>query len=333
MATFQDLQDLINKAINDFDRGIPGLQRELLDLVTSELRNLDLKPGGTIEINVKNIRLLSKIKGQLSGIILNDDYIEHVKQFADAFVEVANIQNIYWKQVENTFKPTALLDEIKKQSISATIDSLTESGISGNVSELISDILQTNIGSGGSIKQLEQQLRDALTSSNSSDGALQRYTKQITTDSINQFSANYTKIVSDDLGYEWYGYRGSDIRTTRPFCDAMTDFRYFHVSEVPGLLKAEHLGGPLLYMNKKTQQMEQVPIYSKTGLPQGMYDGENATTFFIQRGGYNCGHQLGPVSEMIVPEPIRIEVYSTPTYRAWAILHPNSRSAKKNFAP
>lgn len=331
MATFQDIQDLINKAINDFDRGIPSLQRNLLDDVTGELRSLDIRTDGTIETTVQNIRILSKIKGQLDGIILNDDYIEHVKEFADAFNEVATLQNAYWKQAESTFKPTPLLDEIRKQSISATIDSLTESGIGANISESISDILQTNIGSGGSIKQLEQQLRNSLTNTSTGDGLLLKYTRQITTDSINQFSANYNKIISDDLGYEWYGYRGSDITTTRPFCDAMTDFRYFHQSEIPNLLKAEHLLGPLTYLNKKTNEREKVPLYAKTGLPQGMPDGENPQNFFILRGGYNCGHQIGSVSESLIPKDIQIEVYSSPAYRTWATLHPEAKSVKKNF--
>jgi len=333
MATsFQQIQDLINKAINDFDRGIPTLQRDLLDNVHQELRALDIRADGSIETSVKNLRLLGKIKSQLSGIILNPDYIEHVQDFANAFNEVAVVQNAYWKQIESTFKPTKLLAEVQKQSIDATLDSLTENGIGANISEAISDILQTNIGAGATIQQLERQLRDSLTNSpTGGDGLLLKYTRQITTDSINQFSANYTKIISDDLGYEWYGYRGSDIVTTRPFCDALTDFRYFHQSEIPNLLKAEHLDGPLTYLNKKTGEREKVPLYAKTGLPQGMYKGENPNNFFILRGGYNCGHQIGPVSLLVVPKDIQDKVYATPEYRTWATLHPAAKSVKKNF--
>lgn len=330
MASLQDIQDLLNKSIDKFDKGVPALQRDLLDHVIEELRGLDLSSTGKIETSVKNIRLLGKIKGELNGLILNDDYMSHVQDFADAFTQVANLQAVYWTQVESTFKPTPLLDEIKKQSIDATINSLTDSGIGANVSEDITDILQTNIGSGGSMKDLETQLRTALTNSATGDGALLRYTRQITTDSINQFSANYNKVVSDDLGFEWYGYRGSDIRTTRPFCDAMTDFRYFHDSEVPQLLQRMHLDGPLTYLNKKTQTREKVPAYAKTGLPQGMPAGENAQNFFILRGGYNCGHQIGSVPELNVPKEIIDKVYATAEYRAWAITHPNAKSVKRN---
>ena len=325
-ASLQAVQDLINKAISDFDKQIPTLQRDLLDSITDELRNLDLAPDGTIETSVNNIKLFGTIKGQLNSLILNDGYIDQVKEFTAAFTQVATLQNQYWTQVESTFQPSALLDEIKKQSIDTTISSLTENGISANISDEISQILQTNIGSGGSMKQLEQQLRDSLTSSNSSDGLLQKYTRQITTDAINQFSRNYTKIVSDDLDYEWYSYRGSDIVTTRPFCWAVTALRYFHDSQVPALLRAEGL----VWTNPKTGKEEPVPIYQKTGLPQGMYAGENPVSFYILAGGYNCGHQIGPVSEALVPEDIKDEIYSSPAYTTWAQTHPDAASVKAN---
>lgn len=327
-ASLQAVQDLINKAISDFDKQVPTIQRDLLDNITQELRQLDLAPDGTIETSVANIKLFGVIKGQLNGLILNDNYVEQVKEFTDAFTQVATLQNAYWTQVESTFKPTALLDEIKKQSINTTIDSLTENGISANISDEIAQILQTNIGSGGSMKQLEQQLRDSLTSSNSSDGLLQKYTRQITTDAINQFSRNYTKIVSDDLNYEWYSYRGSDIMTTRPFCWALTAMRYFHDSQLPALLRAEDL----VWKNPKTGVEAPVPIYQKTGLPQGMPAGENPINFYVLAGGYNCGHQIGPVSEELVPGDIQEEVYTSPAYLSWALSHPNSPSVKARAA-
>lgn len=326
MATFQDIQDLITKSLTEFDRGIPALQRDLLENVIDELRSLDLATDGTIETSVKNIQLFGKIKGQLNNLVLNDDYLGHVQDFVNAFTQVQQLQNAYWVSVESTFKPTALLDEIKNQSIDTTLDSLTESGVSANISDQIASVLQTNIGSGGSMRQLQSQLRDLLTEGNSSVGLLRRYTSQITTDAINQFSANYTKIISDDLGYEWYGYRGSDILTTRPFCWALTALRYFHQSQIPALLAATNL----YYIDPKTNQRTKVPLYAKTGLPQGMPAGENPINFYVLRGGYNCGHQIGPVSLLIVPPETQAEIYATPAYKSWAIANPNSQSAKKN---
>jgi len=81
----------------------------------------------------------------------------------------------------------------------------------------------------------------------------------------------------------------------------MTDKNYFHISEVPEILKG--LG---------------CDIYHKTKLPYGMIDGTNAENFFIRVGGLNCRHSINPVAERQVPKAIRDEVYLKSDYIAWS---------------
>jgi hypothetical protein len=40
-----------------------------------------------------------------------------------------------------------------------------------------------------------------------------------------------------------------------------------------------------------------------------MYPNTDADNFIIYRGGYNCEHQLVPISEVGVPKKLRIETY------------------------
>ena len=114
---------------------------------------------------------------------------------------------------------------------------------------------------------------------------------------MNQFSANYNATITDDLGLKWYKYDGSLKDTSRPFCDALIGAKkscmpYIHVSQLEEIVNGQICG-------------EQVPIYDKTGLPAGMIAGTNASNFRINRGGYNCNHQLYPVSAAVVPKELR----------------------------
>jgi hypothetical protein len=179
---------------------------------------------------------------------------------------------------------------------------LTTQGISANVSDAIVNILRTNITAGGSYKDLTEQLRQSLINTPESKGILDRYIKTVASDSINQFSRQYTNIVSSELGYVWFRYMNSDIDTTRCFCDAMTDRDYFHISEVPMLLEGKELG---------------CDIYPKTKLPYGLIDGTNAENFFIRAGGWNCRHSIQPVAERQVPQAKRDELYATAEYKTW----------------
>jgi hypothetical protein len=306
---FEKIIKTVEKAIERFNKGIPSLQKEMYNGIQEELKRLDTV-NGKIKATVSNLRIITSIKNKLLKLILTDDYKKEVREFAKAFNEVTKLQNEYWRSVESTFKPKTLLKEIRTQAISDTVAKLTESGIGATIQEQIADVLRTNITTGGSYAALTDQLRESLLNTET-DGMLSKYAKQITTDSLNQYSAQYTQAVSIDLGFEWYAYQGSDITTTRPFCDAMTDFRYFHVSESPRLLRAEDL----YYM--KDGVKTKVPIYERTKLPHGMIPGTNPANFQINRGGYNCGHQIRPVSERLVPEDIKQRVFATPAYKAW----------------
>jgi len=299
MPDFSKIIKEIKRSLSGFDKSIPKLQERLFKEMLSEIKRLDTK-GDRIAVTVKNLSILASIKNKLNRIILNKEYTAEIKDFAKSFNTIYNLQFEYWKSVEKTFKPKPLLKAIRNQAITDAVQSLTTQGISANVSDAIIQILRTNITSGGSYSDLAEQLRQSLINTPKSKGILDRYVKTVANDSIQQFNRQYTQIVSSDLGYTWFRYMNTDIETTRCFCDKMTDKNYFHISEVPEILKG--LG---------------CDIYKKTGLPYGMIDGTNPENFFIRAGGWNCRHSIQPVAERQVPGNIREAVFATPEYKAW----------------
>lgn len=305
----------IGQAIRKFNRSIPTAQRSIYEAIIEEVNRLELTNDGKIRPTVKNLSILNSIRNKINRVVLTDEYKADVKEFVKSFNDITKLQNEYWRTVEATFKPKPLLKEIRKQAITDVVGKLTDAGIGANVSDRILDILRTNITTGGSYKSLTAQLRDGLLNTEQK-GYLDRYAKQVTIDSLNQYSAQYSQIVSSDLGYVWFKYDNTDIDTTRPFCDAMTDQPYFHISQVPGILKAKDL-----YYTDKDGSIRKVELYSKTGLPHGMIPGTNAENFFVRRGGYNCGHQVRPVAERQVPGEVKDKVMATPEYQRWAAVN------------
>jgi hypothetical protein len=320
MPSFNDITNRITEALARFNKRIPASQRDMLDGVEQELRRLDLN-GTRIKPTIANLKIIGSIKNKLLGLVLNDDYLGEVKQFAQAFKDIGRLQNEYWTEIEKDFKPRSILKEIQTQAIDDTVSKLTDSGIGTNISDNIADILRTNVTTGGSYRDLLAQLRESLTDTQKSDGLLTKYAKQITTDALNQYSAQVTNVIASDLNYEWYAYRGSEIVTSRPFCQSMVENRrYFHVSEIPGMLRAEGM----YYKDNKTGEKKKVELYAKTGLPYGFIEGTNPENFFVRRGGYFCGHQCSPVSERLVKAQDLVlynRVVSTPEYIRWKQLN------------
>jgi hypothetical protein len=313
MAEFNDILKEIEGSIKSFNKGIPAAQKKMYQELVVELRRLDLN-GDKIKATVANLKVIQSIKNKLTKVILNDDYLEDVKEFVKSFNTVTKLQNEYWKGVESKFKPGPLLREIRTQAIADTVQQLTESGIGANIGDAITDILRQNITSGGSYKQLNNQLLESLTDTQKSDGLLTRYSKQITTDSINQYSAQYTSSVASGLGMDWFAYQGSEIQTSREFCQAMVENRrYFHYSEIPDLLKAKDLE----FKDNKDGKIKKVRINPRTNLPYGFIEGTTVENFFIRRAGYQCGHQIRPVPERNVPIEVRDRVYNSIAYQRW----------------
>jgi hypothetical protein len=306
MADFKELIALISEAVEQFNKNIPGIQQQMLDDIKLLTKQLDTK-GDTIKLAGSNLKLLNQLKGRLQKILLNPEYVNSVKDYIKNFNEVIKLQNNYFSEVEKKFKPPKLAKEIRKQAVESVVNSLTENGLNANIVDKVQDLLRRGITTAGSYNSLNNQLTDFLINNDSGEGQLLRYTKQISTDALNQFSGQYTQLISSDLGFEWFRYSGSNIETTRPFCEACTERKYFHISELPKVLR-----GDFIEFSKYDGK-----INSKTNLPDGMIPGTDVTNFQTYRGGYNCGHQWRPVSEGLVPMDIQSGVKATIGYRAW----------------
>ena len=287
----QRIVNKIDSAIDDFNEGIPSVQREIDSEIRLLIKSLDMN-GKFIKNSVQNIRLLSKLRSKIESIVLNNSYKKKVEQFAQTFNTVATLQNLYFTSLDKRFTPSKILGAIKEDAIGATIRSLTEGGINANLTSGIEDILRTYIRNGGEYVELVDKMKTFISGNNNVPGYLTRYARQVTIDSIQQYNAAYNHAISAELGYEWYMYIGSNITTTREFCQKMTKKKYFHKSELPEILKGRIDG-------------QQVRINPKTDLWYGAYEDTSAKNFNDRRGGYQCRHQIYAVSATMVPIEIK----------------------------
>lgn len=296
----EDIIKSVDGKVLAFDESIPKLQKAIYNDIEALLKDLELS-SGNVKSSANNLRVLVKIKTQISKLVENQEYRNAVKTYMAGYTEVEKLQAEYFETISKEFKPTKLLAEVKDQAIQSTLQSLSEAGISTNVSNKIADLISYNITSGAKYSDMVNQLREFVLTTDKGVGVLQRYAKQITTDALNQYSAQYLNIVTNDLGLNWFMYNGAIIETSRTFCKALVDKKYVHRSELPAIVKGDF---------EEFQDMEG-RINPKTKLPNGMIEGTNAQNFQIYRGGHNCQHKLIPVSSEVVPASIRAKFETT----------------------
>jgi hypothetical protein len=294
----QSTLDAMDNGIITFQEGVIRIQQRIYNKLLMFQKEL-VVTNGTIVNSAKNIKLLSNLKSDLESIIFDDtDFLETVADFAKVYDVVTDLNSQYFKALEKTFSPPKIIEAVKQQSVSLVIDALSESGMSANFINPVREIINTYVTTGGSYTQLSKELDNYINGYQSEagpvDGQMTRYTKQITTDAINQYTATINDLTSSDLGWSWYKYVGSNIKTSRTFCIALTKKRYYHRSELSQIIKGN-------FTEFKQMKGE---IYDKTKLPQGMYDDTNTSNFQIYRGGYNCGHQAYPIPNSSVPKEL-----------------------------
>ena len=290
-TTFKDTRDTINLFKDRFSKNVGTRQKNMWSSIFKVIKNLETDEAGNILTSNKNLKILRTLRGNIKKTIITPAYKKDLKRFLGGFDELKGINDTYYKSiVSGTLNANKqVFNEVKNFSLDATKRSLLDSGITQEIIKPVENILSQNVTSGGSFQDLTESLRKDILGDANTLGKLERYSKQITTDSLNQFNANYNQTVSKDLGLEFYYYNGAVKETSREYCVGIVGGgRYFHKKEVEDSASLEWAG--------------KIP-------------GTNSSSIFINRGGFNCGHQWLAVDTIAVPKDVRDRAESKGYYK------------------
>ena len=297
MADLKNILEIIDQAQGKFESKIPDIEKKIFRDVSLLLKDLKVTSAGNIQQTVENLRLINEIKSKLGKIVVSKEYANAVNKFVSNIPEISNFQKLTEGIPLETRK---MMTETAKAQIDHTLENLIGSGYKQAVVSNLYNTLLTSVTTGGSYADLTEQLRNQLITTEESPGMLSKYSKTFVTDTLGQFAGQGNSMIADALNSEWFQYVGSNLTTTREFCEHLTKKRYVHKSEIPTLLKGIIDG-------------HECKINEATGLPRGMKEETTPENFIVLRGGWNCGHELIPVSEVTVPKNIRDKFNSEPS--------------------
>ena len=264
----KQIQELQLAIESRMDEALPRVFAKLSDQVIDLASDLSLDPKD----RAKSLKELIKLKKDIANtIVTNAPYQLQVAEVIKGFEMLAELSNEYITIAIGDFKPKKeLYKAILEANIATTKDALLGAGIRENFGTAIQEVLKDNIAGIGTRSELNKTLRKFIEGSPQDAPFLNRYIKQTTNDAVMTFNAEYIQTIAEDLDVEHYYYQGTVIADSRPFCVSRAG-RYFTTDEVKA------------WPNLKGWQ--------------GRMAGTNSSTIFIYRGGYNCRHQLWPVSK------------------------------------
>lgn len=278
-----ELTAFLDGSIDNFSEDIPELQNQVFRRVSVLLKDLDLRRGN-VKATAANLRKINRIKREIERLVLSDKYLKDVKTFTEAFNKGTTLQTAYFATIKKDFTTPQFIETLRQASIDNTKVALTEAGIRANVVDKAGEIIQTNITERAAFSSLIDDMRIFLTETPENVGALKRYTSQIVTDSLNVYTAEYNRFVSDSLDLQWFIYSGSLIKDSREFCKSLIKKQFVHKSEFGKVSRGNFIPKPKDL--------------------KGLKPNTNAETLQINRGGFNCRHLLTPIAEEFVPKEL-----------------------------
>lgn len=272
LQILDDLENAIDKFISDFEKQLPGANQEIYDELNTFLGQLKKTSSGNIQTSVENLKLIDKYRTTFDKALSQGQYSDSAREFISKFHATTGYIDDYFGSIVASFANNdGLYKAILQSNIDSTTETLLGSGVDANFKEPIIKILKDNVISGSDIKSARQVLKDFVIGNKDIDPKLSRYTSQVANDTLRQFNRNYTKAISDDLGLEYGYYKGTKIKDSRPFCEARAG-KYFTKKEIQDWAALNWAG---------------------------KMAGTNKDTIFIYCGGYNCQHDIIPVSKKL----------------------------------
>ena len=266
-------------------------QSKILKLINSQLSELTTT-NGQIDVTAANIRQITIISDELKQVFLTKEYVNAVKEFAREFsAQTVLADQLIAAQFGNAAKTAAVEGsalaasayiEIAKRS---AIDALVGAPIDKEFIKPIQGILENAVVNGATFGETLEAVNQFVDGNANSVSRLKKYAKQITNDSFSVADRSYTSVISEALDNDWFYYSGTELDSTRCFCQERVG-NYYHYKEIESWGDGKNLGD----------------CNVGGGEWAGMIVGTNSKTIYSYLGGYNCKHSLIPVSEFIIPE-------------------------------
>lgn len=265
----------VGKFESYFGSQVESTQKALFEEVQTLLKGLELNDDGTIIQNQANRKILAKADQAMERAFRDSGYYASLDGAATSINGLTAANSAYFKTMVDGFTANAqYIKNLQSQTINQLESLLANEGLEAAIKAPVRNILNQNINTGASYSDLLKQLRTFFVGDEELQGKLQRYSKQITTDALFNYSRAFQEAVAQNSGLEWVQYVGGTIKDSRDFCRARVG-KFFKKKQVEAWAS-------LTWAGKR--------------------DGTTSSTVFIYAGGYNCRHQIIYVSESIVPD-------------------------------
>lgn len=284
MSVLSDKINALEDIPEQWAKKIDKFQPKMFKRLTKLLSTLTLTGEGFVEMTAENLQKIDTILVGLKDYLTTGEYVSIVEDLNKQFLAQEANTIAYFETTFGSAPVTSFGSTLYNVQRANMIEAVIGKGLDELLSTPLRNTLIEGIASGSSYSDLLTNVQRISMGNEKLEGHLLRYSRQIVSDTLATTDRQFTQIVGDELGLEWYRYLGGKMKTTRCFC-LERNGGFYHRKEVEGWGNMIGIGN-----------------CNVDGGWAGMYKGTNSETIFTWVGGYNCQHSLLPISEVGVPK-------------------------------
>src|SRR5690348_6851137 len=183
------LENIAEKAQSGLSKAVNKTQRRLYDDIQALLSKLDLDADGLIKQNADNRKILQKVDRVFDQSIKQSGYYNQLDKYAEYIVSMTKANETYFNFILDSFTVDAhYIKSLQKDAILNIQNLLANDGLESQLKQPLKQILNQNVNTGASFADLLKQVREFIQGTPDVDGKLSRYSKQISRDTLFNYS-------------------------------------------------------------------------------------------------------------------------------------------------
>lgn len=267
----------------DFTDSLMTFEKKVYNELLTLFDKLETK-NGKIVVSKRNLLISQQIIADIKKLFSGQDYVKILGSFIGEFDEQANINNAFFKKEFGSVGDESILEAILTKNKQDALELLSGSSIDVNFINPVRTFLDNSIINNSSVIDLIDGIKSIAVTTEKNSGKLIQYSRQIANDTFAFNDRNYSKVISESLGAEWFKYAGGQVDSSRCFCIERHN-KYYHKNEIEAWGDGKNIG-----------------VCRVGDHWAGAYKNTNSSNIFTVAGGYNCMHSILMVSLFKVPK-------------------------------
>jgi hypothetical protein len=235
---------------------------KILDKILNKLNEYQVR--GSFVFDIDNLENIDKVNDIIEEVLKKEGYYDNIKEYRKVFDE--NLKDIISQYKSFGTINTRSLKAFNNVAFDNFYNNLAVNVTDTNIKQPIKDALLQYVAGGGKYNDFKSTVKDILTTKKI-EGNIDIVAREYST----QYKRAQGQILANKFNVQYFRYSGTEIETSRCFCD-------------------KRIGN--IYTKKEIESWADLEW-------SGKIKGTNSTNIFQVAGGWNCRHNIRPVSEKL----------------------------------